>query len=73
MIPTFFVVNSENLTSILSYVKDMFDDFKLPVLVLCGLGLGMWIIEAIVDLIQGKKDKHWFTEEGFEEDRKSVV
>jgi hypothetical protein len=50
MLATFFTLESGDITSILNYVSGLFSDFKLLLAVILGIGIGIWIIRAIVKL-----------------------
>jgi hypothetical protein len=50
MLATFFELGSSDINSILSYVFGLFSDFKLLLAVILGVGIGIWIIRAIVKL-----------------------
>lgn len=50
------------ISSILGYVRDIFLDIKLPVLLICGVALGFFIIDGILKAIRGtEEERHPFT------------
>lgn len=46
---------SGSIASIIGYTTTLFDDFKLLILLLIGLPLGFWILEAIISVFRADK------------------
>lgn len=45
---TFFTYTSEDIASTTAYISDFFSDTKPLLFVIIGLGLGFWILDAII-------------------------
>lgn len=46
-----------DITSLLTFVGEVFSDFKLLVILIIGLPLGFWLIRKVISLIKFKEEK----------------
>jgi hypothetical protein len=51
LVATFFTLSSENITSMLAYVGNIFTDAGLLIWVAIGLPLGFYVIKKVIALI----------------------
>lgn len=51
------IFTSTDTTSLLTFVGEVFSDFKLLVILIIGLPLGFWLIRKVISLIKFKEEK----------------
>lgn len=47
-------ISSENITTMLGYVSDVFNDLKLVIFIILAVGIGLWIVEALISALRPK-------------------
>lgn len=53
MLGTFFTISTTDITAMIGYSSDLFTDFAPILLIIVGVGVGIFVITAIIGAIRG--------------------
>jgi hypothetical protein len=49
-------LSGEFITDIIGVIRDLADDLKLLIILLCGISIGIMILQLVIEAIQQKKE-----------------
>lgn len=53
MLGTFFTISTEDITTMIGYIGDIFSDLSPVILLIVGVGLGLMAVSVIIRALRG--------------------